>query len=327
MINLTTGSPGAGKTLFTLWYVQQLAERENRTVYYSGIADLKLPWVELSDPAKWFECPPGAIIVIDECQRLFRPRSYGSQVPEYVSRLETHRHAGHDLFLITQHPMLVDTNVRRLVGCHRHVVRPFGMERCTVHEFPQLRENPDKNRDGSVRHEVGYPREVFDWYQSAEVHTVKRRVPPRVWLLLAVPFILVALVWGVFDSLGRYAGEKSEPAVAEAQPSSGGSVTKAPRAAPAKAEPDWFAARVPRVASLVYTAPVYDEVTKPVEAPAPVACIAQGERCTCYSQQGFRLMVEVSACRQIVERGIHLDWRPAWPTAEHRALPVADLNP
>ena len=48
MITLITGQPGAGKTLFTLQFVRELAEKEKRTVHYSGIKDLRLPWLELA---------------------------------------------------------------------------------------------------------------------------------------------------------------------------------------------------------------------------------------------------------------------------------------
>jgi hypothetical protein len=46
----------------------------------------------------------------------------------------------------------------------------------------------------------------------------------------------------------------------------------------------------PRIDGLAYTAPVYDEVTKPTEAPVPVACIESASKgCRCWSQQATRL--------------------------------------
>ncbi len=32
--------------------------------------------------------------MIDEAQRVFRPRPAGSKVPDYIQELETHRHKG-----------------------------------------------------------------------------------------------------------------------------------------------------------------------------------------------------------------------------------------
>ena len=38
----------------------------------------------------------GAIIVVDECQRIFRPRPKRFESTDYVSELETHRQRGLD---------------------------------------------------------------------------------------------------------------------------------------------------------------------------------------------------------------------------------------
>ena len=149
MITLITGLPGAGKTLYALNYVKNLSEKDNRQVYFSGINDIKLPWIELDKGEEWHQAPTGSIVLIDECQRVFRPRGNGSAVPLHVSKLETHRHDGVDLVVITQHPMLADSNLRRLVGQHFHVVRAFGTKKATVHEFQEVKTDCDKNRSGS----------------------------------------------------------------------------------------------------------------------------------------------------------------------------------
>jgi hypothetical protein len=185
MINLTTGLPGAGKTLFTLVFVKALAEKEGRPVYYSGIKDLILPWTEF-DASKWPECPDGSIIVIDECQRIFRPRGSGAKVPEYVSQLETHRHKGFDLFLVTQHPMLIDANVRRLTERHWHVCRRFGLQRTVVFQYESCKDQPLSNTSVAQRLNWSYPKEAFSYYKSAEIHTVQRRIPMRIWMIVAM---------------------------------------------------------------------------------------------------------------------------------------------
>ena len=104
-LSLITGVPGSGKTA---WMVSQLMSRpdlQGRPLYVCGIPDLKIPHEDITqDEARnWPEwAPTGALIVIDECQKVFRPRKSGSDVPAYVSELETHRHRGLDFFLLTQ---------------------------------------------------------------------------------------------------------------------------------------------------------------------------------------------------------------------------------
>ncbi|MBN9430357.1 MAG: zonular occludens toxin [Burkholderiales bacterium] len=319
MIHLITGQPGAGKTLYALWSMLALTKAEpHRPVFYSGISDLKVDGWQEVEADKWQDCPEGSIIVIDECQRAFRPRGAGQQVPEHVSALETHRHRGIDLVLITQHPMLADQNVRRLAGRHSHVMRNFGLQRATVHEWAEVKVNPDQNRSGSVRREWAYPKEVYALYKSAELHTVKRRVPMRFWFLLLSPLLIGAVAWYAWQGIakfGRAADQASSPLVVQGkglQPAVQGVRADSAvgvRKSPAVATADWFTARMPRVEGLAHTAPAYDQVTAPIEAPIPVACIASAKRCECWSQQATRMQMPESMCRQIVANGYFVDWQ------------------
>lgn len=324
MIYLRTGLPGAGKTLMTLAEVRERAARENRPVFYAGIEILKLDefpgWQVMDDPAKWFDCPDGSIIVHDECQTLYRPRGNGAQVPEYVSRFETHRHHGWDIYLITQHPMLVDSNIRRLAGEHCHAVRVFGSDMVTLHRWGQVKEQCDKNRADSVSETKAYPKALFSAYKSATVHTHKRRIPPRLLFLLAIPVLLAGLVWVL---LGWIDSQKELPALREnvtdvqdenrraralTSATSAGGGQQGPRAATVE---EYLRDRVPRVPGLPHTAPAYDGVTKVGRAPVPAACVASAARCVCYSQQGTRLDTPENLCRQIVKDGYFAEFDDA----------------
>lgn len=326
MIVVTTGVPGAGKTLWALTWVKAKAEKEKREVFYSGIKDLKLPWTEI-DPEKWMDCPPGSIVVIDECQRVFRPRNHGSSVPKHVADLETHRHLGIDLVLITQHPMLMESNVRRLCGLHFHVVRSWGRLKATVHEWPTIKENCDKSRDDSVRHEFAYPKANFGLYHSAEVHTHKARIPYHFWIICAVPFAVCYAAWRVYSnwfpggdgvvnqSLAAATGGR---AGASAAPGGGGLRLVAGSHAERINYVEQFR---PRVAGLHYTAPVYDEITKPTEVPFPAACIASESRCKCWTQQATALEVPDDLCRSITAGGFFVGWKaPGGPV--QNAVPI-----
>lgn len=307
MITLITGQPGAGKTLFAISSIRDLAAAEKRPVFYSGITGLapSLGWIELADDDPWFNAPTGAIIVIDECQRKFRPRSVGVAVPEEVARMETHRHAGHDLFLLTQHPMLLDTNVRRLVGRHIHVMRAFGSKSATLHEWAEVREMCDKRREGSIRTTWVYPKEVFELYKSAEVHTHKARVPLRFWLALLIPVVVGLLMWGSFRWLSNKAEGKEVAALGK------GSAAAAPGAGPSVPRLDYFSSRQPRVVGVEHTAPVYDDVTKPVRAPVPVGCVETSKGCACYTQQGTRYATEAAICKSLLAGGFFVSWHDA----------------
>lgn len=304
MIEQVTGLPGSGKTLITLVRTKQLAEKENRQVYYNGIPDLKLPWIELDKGEDWWKVPSGSIVIIDEAQRVFRPRANGSQVPEHVSKLETHRHLGIDLILITQHPMLLDTNVRRLVGRHIHTVRAFGAKFATLHEWPQVKENCDKNRADSIEHKWFYPKQAFDWYKSAEIHTHKTRIPARMWVMLALPFLLAATIYAGY-SWWKGSSERTSESMKKATGISTAPIGQQPVAL----KLGYFENYKPRIEGLAHTAPVYDDVTKPVRAPYPAACVdLKSKGCRCYTSQATRLDVPKHLCQQIASTGFFMEW-------------------
>lgn len=344
-ITLVTGLPGAGKTLNTLKDVRDVAEAENVPVYYSGIADLRVPgWTELEDASKWHELPPKSICIVDEAQRVFRPRHTSSSVPEHVAKLETIRHQGIRLVVITQHPKLLDANVRRLVGKHRHYVRVFGSKVVTRHEWEECKPDPDLSRSDSIRTTVAHPTEVYGWYKSAEVHTVKRKIPLRFVLALGIPLVVVVLGWfavqnvrdlGRSDRIAKAVGVGQEAPGSTNAAGKGGSSTRPASGAPAApmTASEYVAAHQPRIAGLAYTAPIYDELTKPKAAPFPAGCVlgagsevhATRSSCRCYTDQGTRLDVPADLCLSIVDRGYFQSWRaPSSPggTTPQAAAPA-----
>lgn len=281
-------------------------------VYFSGIKGLKLPWIEHA-PDKWAELPPTALFIIDEAQKAFPLRGRG-EPPAWIEAITEHRHGGIDFVLITQNPLLIDSYVRRLVERHFHVVRKFGTHFATIHEFTNgVRESVSKSRAGSITHEWRYPKDVFELYHSAEAHTVQRRIPARVWLLLSLPFILGALVYSAWSRLQpsavaeRMGGPGAAPGRSADSVSrgSGSAVTSVMTAV------QYVEAHTPRVPGLAYTAPVYDQVTAPSQAPYPAACIASASRCQCYTSQGTRLDVPAELCRSIADGGFFVAWAAA----------------
>lgn len=313
MISLVTGLPGNGKTLYALSYVKAWAEKDQRPVFYSGIADLVLPWTECK-AEEWFDCPPNSIIVIDECQRIFRPRANTREVPKYVSELETHRHKGLDLVLITQHPALADSSLRRLAGRHLHVVRKWGTESATIHEWPSVKDQCDKNagRKDSIKHHWKFDKKAFGFYKSAEVHTVKRNIPMRVIMLFILPLILIAAGWFMFHWWkGKlHPVADTVPAVMSVQSGQAGAVVKASYLDPVGDAKKFVFEQTARVKGLPQTAPRYDDMTKATSVPVPAACVSDKKRCLCFTQQATPLNVNDVLCRDIVARGYYLDFEP-----------------
>lgn len=307
-ITLVTGLPGHGKTLYTLARWKDEATKAGRPVFHNGIKGLNIPGWQEWKVEEWQQLPAGALMVVDEAQFPFPVRGRG-EPPEWINKLATHRHLGLDFIVITQNPMLIDAFVRRLVDRHFHVVRRFGTHWATIHEFANgAKENVATSRDGSIRHDFKYPKDVFELYQSAELHTVKRRIPARVWMLLVLPVLFAGLAGTAWYRMRpEFAAEQARKSLGDQ------AVTPHAGGAPAERRPitpaEYAAEYSPRVAGLAHTAPVYDEVTKPTQAPYPAACLATKVKCGCYSQQATKLEVPDDLCRRIADGGFFVAWQ------------------
>lgn len=326
MIYLTTGANGAGKTLLTLKDVRAQQLKENRPVYYHGFdmdeaKAAEFGWQKF-DPKKWQDLPDGSICIMDECQNEFPLRRAGSEVPEYIQAIAQHRRRrGFDFWMICPHPSLIDVFVRRLIdkpSWHRHLKRAFGADVVSVLRFssPDMKcEEPGAGSRGEVSM-VGYPKEVYGWYRSASLHTGKKKIPRAVYVLaacaIAVPAALYFAVTGVYKNATKQAKPAAETvASAPAANGPGSGNPNIRQVAQAMTADEYIAHRVPRLQDFAHTAPAYDEVTKPTEAPYPAACVQMGKTCKCYTQQATLLQVSGAVCLQIVAQGFFMDWKTA----------------
>lgn len=237
MIIFVTGLPGHGKTLFTLAEIHK-EHAGKRPIWYvskeavdspgAGIAGLNLDdWEPFDDPLKWWDCPDGAVIVIDECQYCFPRRGNAKgKEPDYISAFAEHRKKGFDIYLITQDAKNVDHFVRRLANKHVHYWRPFGASRSTRWEFPRLVDPFDKfqQKEATSKTLVKQPRDFFSAYASANVHTVKPSIPKKLFLL---PLAVLVVIGGGVMAYGTLhkasdkpveSGPKSSEPVQSAKP-------------------------------------------------------------------------------------------------------------
>lgn len=324
-IRLITGLPGNAKTLHAISTIKAQSEKEGRPVYYHGLSELTLPWLKLDDPKKWMDVPPNSIILIDEAQEIFRNRSVGATPPPHVTALETHRHLGIDLVLITQHPSFIDPHIRKLTNLHQHLVRIYGMEMSTIHQWRETRDNPDKNRKDSEQSKWAFDKSLYGCYKSAEVHTMKRKLPKRLFFLLAMPFVLAALVYLTYWILTKKvttpppAGATiatSAPGVGAGAAASPGSSIGSPGGGqrpvfdPLQDAKTYVQMNTPRVVGLPQTAPKYDQLTQPTRVPVPSMCIQSATLCRCFTQQGTAMQVETSMCISFARNGFFQEFDP-----------------
>ena len=331
MITLITGAPGSGKTLYCIdKIIQPLVGTavlgtgpEGQAIQYpreifTNINGLKLPhqmidaaW--LSDLATNKQA--GAVVVFDEVQRVWPNRPTGSKKPPSVEYLETHRHDGIDVVLLTQNPQLLDPAVRALVGRHLHMRRVGGIGAAVVYEWDAC-SNGLNFKAAFTKKGYRYSKRVFQLYESAKIHTKQRRSLP-------------AAVWGILIGLGAlaYFGPKFyqslEAKASSANPAKAASGPARPASSPLVVESrmpnvagqvqltakEYRETYQPRMSSMPHTAPRYDQVTMPVRAPVPAACIqSKSKGCMCWTQDATRLFIPHDQCMAIVENGYFLDF-------------------
>lgn len=228
MITLITGVPGMGKTSLVVSMMLEELAKGDRPFFVMGIPDLKLDyspcppvseWVEqrpsVEDPSvieDHFTFPPNSIIIVDECQKVYRPRASGSKVPPHVAAFETHRHRGLDFWLMTQKPTLLDSNVRDLVGRHIHIKdgKFFGRD---IYEWREYADVKNKsNFEDAAKRPFKPPQKAFSLYKSSELHTKQpARKIHQAFFFLAIALAFTAYQgFNVFQNFAKHTGDKDE---------------------------------------------------------------------------------------------------------------------
>lgn len=302
MITLLTAVPGAGKTAFAVNMLLEDKTLEGRPIY-TNITGLKLPHFPID--AEWLQnwhtnAPPNAFILFDECQDVFPPRHISRPPPEFVNLLSKHRKDySVDFFLITQSPTLIDHAVKALVGRYLYI-RQDGII-TMLHESRKVVDFEDKtNRETHPGKPYKLPKQVFDLYTSAEVHTKKprRRLPLALYVFAFAMVLAVGL--GVYVYKNRISPALA-PDPAEAMSERGGGLP--PPAAHAlrvsAPVPDSIiVATTPKDPHNPLSAPLYAPLAPPVVPPEVVGCIASKNACKCYTQQNTPIWLPDEQCRQ-----------------------------
>lgn len=299
MITLITGAPGTGKSAALVSLLSELSK--TRTVYVSGIPDLAIPHELLEDPTKWPELvPDGCIIVIDEVQRVWRPRGPGQKVPPDIAALETHRHRGLDFYVVTQAPRLMDSNIRGLVGRHVHL-RDLGIIGRWWYEWPECADNcATAWKNAPIKKRYRLPKEIFSQYKSASVHVKPIRSVPWMLAVMVIALLVVGFMsWRAYAMISsKVAPQKKSPEVVQAK-GIDGIIHRPPAETPPTAQTVGYDATAffPRVSSKPESAPAYDHLRAVVAMPVVAGGMCTKSRCVCVTQQGTNAGLTVDECR------------------------------
>ncbi len=212
MMTLITGTPGSGKTLFAVSKIIE-ESKKGRTVY-SDIDGLTVPGVlPIPEDLDWSQTPDGSLIVYDEAQqhKIFENTGRAVSSSEIVKKMQVHRHTGHDLWFITQSPRLIHGGIKALIGEHFNLHRPYGAAVASVYMWRVCEENPNTE---SVRKRAenqfmfNFPKDIFQYYKSATVHTHKFKLPRKVVIPIVIMFLLIGAGYYLYNKTALFHNKK-----------------------------------------------------------------------------------------------------------------------
>jgi zona occludens toxin len=341
-----SGTPGAGKTLYTIqelllkqvgssfrYTTDDGEEREAERVIYTNINGLQLPhemvengpgWVQVNGEKgekvwklgegnrlglhNWHEwAKPGSLIVVDEFQKLWPPRPNGAPIPPDVQALDTHRHMGVDFILITQ-SKAYDSHISGLIGRHLHLRRVSLLPGALLYEWDYDSRALQYSKAISKK-PFRYKRSTYKLYRSAAAHTKQpKAIPPMLFVVVAA---LAAAAYFVPQTYARIAGKGDQHKANMATLKLPQGAASAPAAA---------ASGAGGVTPLASAGQSPDPSVLRAQAEEQViGCVKMAARCSCFNAQGKEVQAGPLACETTV---------PTRPAADVTRLAVqAVQNP
>lgn len=353
-IELYTGKPGNAKTAFLVDRI--LAERDKDQPRYmvaiginglvdglvDDVMDSAEGWAEITDrtqgpcncpliggtmvdgkyPAHTHRIPPGALIFVDEAWKWFGhlQEARGQQTPRHALDLAEHRHMGVDFVWTSQGPNQIYPFVRNLIAEHTHHVRRFGTHFVDTWKWEELQDDvkSEGKRSAGLHAVKVIPKRTFGLYKSAQEHTIKRRIPWRVYALPGLVLVAIFLGWMAYNTLkpsAMAAGAKPEgpeSSLLDQAPmplSRRGSSAEEQRLTP----DEYAELHLPRFATMPHTMPAFDH-REPVSDPQ-LYCMAgmpgelgagsgrEGVACHCITEQGTKYDIPEGHCMRVARWG------------------------
>lgn len=334
-IYLTTGKPGSFKTASTIEKALKIIN-DGRVVYFCNFRGLKAQEYGLNEIEhfdQWEKIPDGAVLFVDEVQEFTRDvktNAKTEELPEWMTKLEKHRHRGIDIYINTQHPMFIHTHIRRLLEKHWHLQRVQGLPFANLRMWQQVCNDPEDIRNATIKMgcttQIYRPKkDVFKYYESTVLDTHKFQIPKK--LITYSVLILAGLSLSIYlgkDFVGKYIGfGDKETATAQTSNSVAAQQktenTKLGLQAPltgADAEiqslkdanqqlyielqqlkNEMYATQIVEYdhtdpwAEMKYT---YQATTQPIFS----GCVQFQKSCTCYTQQATPIKATIAQCKQ-----------------------------
>ncbi|MGL5402236.1 MAG: zonular occludens toxin domain-containing protein [Acinetobacter sp.] len=203
MLYLISAPPRTGKTLKAIEII--FKHLNQGRVVYTNIVGINIPGVitftsDMQNPHDWRDLPNDSVVIYDEAhehpafadRNLIQDKQKMSQVRDIGISLTLHGHFGFDIYMITQNPRLLCAEVLASVGTHYIMRRKFGYDMATIFEYAEAKTTFSKHTaaDALNRTFWRYPKHLYKFYISSEVHNVKKTFPVKYLAFALLPLFL-----------------------------------------------------------------------------------------------------------------------------------------
>lgn len=225
MQTLISAPPRTGKSLYCMSLIDQLSRKHPNRRIYTNIIGMNYPGVLTinSTPEKpfdWRDLPDGSIIFFDEAHehpafsaqdllgtaRTDAEKKRKSEILDIGDSLTLHGHFGFDIYLITQNPKLLREQVRAACSVHYVMRRLWGLDVAMIYEFAEVQTyfaNATRKQALSVKR-FRYPKNLYKYYVSSNVHNIQKRVPLLYMAFFAIPVAIFALGYSKASETGFF---------------------------------------------------------------------------------------------------------------------------
>jgi hypothetical protein len=225
MQTLISAPPRTGKSLYCMSLIDQLSRKHPNRRIYTNIIGINYPGVLTinSTPEKpfdWRDLPDGSIVFFDEAHehpafsaqdllgtaRTDAEKKRKAEILDIGDSLTLHGHFGFDIYLITQNPKLLREQVRAACSVHYVMRRLWGLDVAMIYEFAEVQTyfaNATRKQALSVKR-FRYPKNLYKYYVSSNVHNIQKRVPLLYMSFFAIPVLILAMGYSKASDTGFF---------------------------------------------------------------------------------------------------------------------------
>ena len=151
-------------------------------------------------PDGYFLPPIGSVFMYDEAQEVdwIKQKSGALSNDIRVKSLEKHRHAGLDIYFITQSPNYIHSHIYGLVSPHIYLERPLGQPFSNVFTFNKPQKNPESaTKKADDQQMITLGEKYGKYYKSSAEHNMKAKFPLKIKLLIG--FFALCVIWTLYS--------------------------------------------------------------------------------------------------------------------------------